>query len=370
MTNQQQPPTVPERDDSNLAYAIVEQMGLGFEFRNCSCGQLPCVRLRPIVDALAKREAETRARLLPQLSSSEPQDWCDHCSGDLNDIKHILCDQCYRDFAQKINTREMLRGHILDWLAHRCDRSPVCGNCTYCRVAHFVRAIEDAAPVSSSERRCGEYERGVEDAIRAINESEWKGGGDTYAGFLISEIRRKCVFPATGASTLDLTKLYNEFASRARLIAYDKKQDISQYAVYMEVVDEIFCGLETTGVGEGGQRWATVKSTCSFCGQYVTHVCTAFLKDAPASDCAIGCGCPDDPWNQPNSTTTPGKTTMSVAQYQAAIRIIDLLDGWREKDTWVSEWDTKEEMTEVVAAIISRHFPPTEATLPAGEVDK
>src|ERR1051325_10290433 len=51
----------PERDDYALAYAIVEQMGLGFEFRNCSCGQLPCARLRPIVDALAKREAEVRA---------------------------------------------------------------------------------------------------------------------------------------------------------------------------------------------------------------------------------------------------------------------------------------------------------------------
>jgi len=45
----------------------------------------------------------------------------------------------------------------------------------------------------------------------------------------------------------------------------------------------------------------------------------------------------------------------SVAQYQTAIRIIDMLDGWREKDTWISEWDSKEEMTEAVAAIIRHH---------------
>lgn len=65
MTDKQQP--APERDDYDLAYKIVEQMGLGLEFRNCSCGQLPCARLRPIVDALAKREAEVRADLLQRV---------------------------------------------------------------------------------------------------------------------------------------------------------------------------------------------------------------------------------------------------------------------------------------------------------------
>lgn len=70
------------------------------------------------------------------------QTWCDHCSADLNDIRHILCERCYRDFDKSINTRESLRASILDWLAHRCDRAPVCGNCTYCRIASFVRSVE------------------------------------------------------------------------------------------------------------------------------------------------------------------------------------------------------------------------------------
>jgi hypothetical protein len=44
-----------------LAYAIMEEMGLGFKVRNCSCGQLPCARLRPIAEALAKCAATPRA---------------------------------------------------------------------------------------------------------------------------------------------------------------------------------------------------------------------------------------------------------------------------------------------------------------------
>lgn len=30
------------------------------------------------------------------------------------------------------------RERIVDWLAHRCDYAPVCGNCTYCRVAKWI----------------------------------------------------------------------------------------------------------------------------------------------------------------------------------------------------------------------------------------
>lgn len=44
--------------DYDLAYKIVEKMGLGFEFRSCRCGQLPCARLKPIVDALKDERAE------------------------------------------------------------------------------------------------------------------------------------------------------------------------------------------------------------------------------------------------------------------------------------------------------------------------
>lgn len=27
------------------------------------------------------------------------QTWCDHCSADLNGVKHILCERCYREYA-------------------------------------------------------------------------------------------------------------------------------------------------------------------------------------------------------------------------------------------------------------------------------
>lgn len=48
----------------NLPYRIVEAMGLGLTFRSCTCGQLPCARLRPLRDALktARREAATAMR--------------------------------------------------------------------------------------------------------------------------------------------------------------------------------------------------------------------------------------------------------------------------------------------------------------------
>lgn len=48
----------PTSQDYDIAMNTVEQMGLGYEFRNCSCGELPCARLRPIASALARREAE------------------------------------------------------------------------------------------------------------------------------------------------------------------------------------------------------------------------------------------------------------------------------------------------------------------------
>lgn len=41
------------------AYRIVEAMGLGLTFRSCTCGQLPCARLRPIRDALEAARKET-----------------------------------------------------------------------------------------------------------------------------------------------------------------------------------------------------------------------------------------------------------------------------------------------------------------------
>lgn len=45
-------------------YRIVEEMGLGLTFRSCTCGQLPCARLRPLREALEAtgRDAATRMR--------------------------------------------------------------------------------------------------------------------------------------------------------------------------------------------------------------------------------------------------------------------------------------------------------------------
>lgn len=122
------------------------------------------------------------------------QTWCDHCSADLNGVKHTLCNVDYQDFANQINTRETLRSEVLDWLAHRCDYAPTCGNCTYCRVAAFVREVEPSAPA----------------------------------------------VPAAPSAT-----------------------------------------------------WATVNSTCRFCGREVSHVCTAFLKDA-APSAQPWCTCPKE----------------------------------------------------------------------------
>ena len=43
-----------------------------------------------------------------------------------------------------------------------------------------------------------------------------------------------------------------------------------------------------------------------------------------------------------------------LAAYKCAAEIIELLDGWREKDSWESEWDSKEDMTQHVADIVIR----------------
>ena len=57
------PRAVADKDDYDLAYEIMEEMGLDFKVRNCSCGQLPCARLRPVADALAKRDSKVREQV-------------------------------------------------------------------------------------------------------------------------------------------------------------------------------------------------------------------------------------------------------------------------------------------------------------------
>lgn len=102
---------------------------------------VPCENQKAALEEF--RQACAPAQPL-QPTGEQEQTWCDHCSADLNSMKHVLCERCYREFAASINTRETLRAAILDWLVHRCNRAPVCGNCIYCRVAKFVQSLEPA----------------------------------------------------------------------------------------------------------------------------------------------------------------------------------------------------------------------------------
>lgn len=58
----------------DLPYRIVEAMGLGLTFRSCTCGQLPCARLRPLRDALEtvrRDEREKCAKLAEMMATGE-----------------------------------------------------------------------------------------------------------------------------------------------------------------------------------------------------------------------------------------------------------------------------------------------------------
>lgn len=45
-----------------------------------------------IAQTVAEMELRVRAPI-------HPEDWCDHCSADLNGIRHILCENCYRTYV-------------------------------------------------------------------------------------------------------------------------------------------------------------------------------------------------------------------------------------------------------------------------------
>lgn len=57
-----EPQETREEIADDLPYRIVEEMGLGLTFRSCTCGQLPCARLRPIRDALDAVRRNERER--------------------------------------------------------------------------------------------------------------------------------------------------------------------------------------------------------------------------------------------------------------------------------------------------------------------
>lgn len=66
---------VAERIADDLPYHIVEEMGLGLTFRSCTCGQLPCARLRPIRDALeaVRRDEQERCAKIAETAFEEFQ---------------------------------------------------------------------------------------------------------------------------------------------------------------------------------------------------------------------------------------------------------------------------------------------------------
>jgi hypothetical protein len=113
------------------------------------------------------------------------------------------------------------------------------------------------------------------------------------------------------ASPMDITKLYNEFASRARLIAHDQRNDISQYAVYMDAIDEIFRGLATAST--------ETSARCGECGHHGfvdrAGICRAFVKwNNDAGERGIDlCGCQ---CVFPASTEVAGEQSLVSSDYE------------------------------------------------------
>lgn len=64
-------PAIPTEADQTEAYRIVERMGMGYEFRMCSCGQLPCARLQPIATALAAARRKTWEKAIEVVKTSD-----------------------------------------------------------------------------------------------------------------------------------------------------------------------------------------------------------------------------------------------------------------------------------------------------------
>ena len=117
-------------------------------------------------------------------------------------------------------------------------------------------------------------------------------------------------------------------------------------------------------------RWATVKSTCGFCGNQVEHVCTAFLKEAPPADAAKG----GPPCNHERETGKkvigcldcypPCPVTDGAGARSLARRILDYLDTTRPHIT-SPEWNNinvtatgKMVIEDGVATIIASALPP------------
>lgn len=86
----------------------------GDEWRHVANDSLLCV---PAV------RAANPATAPPDFTEQPQQNWCDHCSGDLEqpvpEVKgrtttHVICEKCYRKFAKSLYDVENFRGRALD----------------------------------------------------------------------------------------------------------------------------------------------------------------------------------------------------------------------------------------------------------------
>lgn len=93
------------------------------------------------VVGLAKRTIES----LP-----ERQTWCDHCSADLNGVKHILCDKDYQLFAKALYDVEKFRERAIEAVRTRFGRGGLLSHAWNRSDAEFDAAVA-AAPTSALE---------------------------------------------------------------------------------------------------------------------------------------------------------------------------------------------------------------------------
>jgi hypothetical protein len=86
-------PTTPTPGEAAREHREALQWAVNF-FRNvdsAGCSRQDCERGREV--------AEILSRHFPPTEATEPQTWCDHCSADLSEVKHVLCECCYREYA-------------------------------------------------------------------------------------------------------------------------------------------------------------------------------------------------------------------------------------------------------------------------------
>lgn len=208
----------PERKVYDLAYAIVEQMGLGLEFRNCRCGQFPCARLRPIVDALAKREAEVRADLLHQPRS-------ERCGESI--LRPLCVEHPHIEFVEG----------VLGGVQPLINRRRV-------GVSHLLSRMATGMPLEEYKETWGFDDETLKDAF-------------AYAQDVIDaliERERECVFPATGAPPIEkAAQLADEYARQLRSI--NNHAVAAGVEVLAKEIREL--AVATTGAGAVVQRTAT-----------------------------------------------------------------------------------------------------------------